>query len=245
MSNIKGIFQVKFITDLKHERELYIHLKDTLENYITKTTSFSYSLYGDCRNQPIITINLNGYIDDITNLVSKIEESIQENNIPLKRVKIQCPIDNENVPIECDGEHYFEAMLKVNIKEKNDWNNMVNLITPFGAHLLCVSDDTKYIELEDEPKDEKDSIFMLRNSDSDSGIFSKPFVILRTYTSLYDLNDLIEKMLNVLDENKFEYEKIFKVYNVYDSDVFLDHNWIFTDVPKNFITHVRPEMLLT
>jgi len=246
MSDINGIFQVKFITDLKHERRLYSHLKNKLKNGVKKTISFSYSLYGDCRNQPTLTIELNGYIDDITNFVSEVESELEENNIPIMRIKIQCPTDNDEVPNACDGEHYFETILKVNVKEKSEWNEIVNLITPFGAHLLCVSDDTKYIELEDEDiKNEKDGLFMLRNSDSDSGMFSKPFAILRTYTSLSVLEELTENVLKLLIENNFDCEIISRVYSVYDSDVFLDHNWMFTDVPKNFITYVNSDMLLS
>ena len=51
-------------------------------------------------------------------------------------------------------------------------------------------------------------------------------------------------MLQVLDSEKFDCEDCEIEYNVYDSDVFVDHNWMFTDVPKNFITHVNKKMLL-
>jgi hypothetical protein len=243
MSDITGIFEVKFITDLKHERQLYAHLKN---NELKKTLSFGYSLYGDCRNKPTLTISsLNGHIDDITNFVSDIELDLKINCIPIKRIKIQCSTDNENVPDECDGEHYFEIMFKINVKEKHEWNKIVNLITPFGAHLLCVSDDIKYVELEDENKYEKNGMFMLRNSDSDSGIFSMPSVILRTYTSLNVLEELTQSLLDLLNQNGFTYENTQKVYSVYDSDVFLDHNWMFVDIPKNFITNVNSNMLLS
>ena len=234
MSDINGIFKVKFITDLNHERRLYTHLKEKL-NGIDKKATFKYSLYGDCRNQPTLTISLNGYVDTITNFVSEIESELEKTDIPIMRIQIQCPADNDKVPDECDGEHYFETMFRVSVKEKHEWNKIVNLITPFGGHLLCISDDTKYVDLDDDEnynKNEKDRMFMLRNSDSDSGIFSKPFIVLRTYTSLQVLEERTENLIELLTKNGFSHEKNIQIYSVYDSDVFLDHNWMFTDVPK-------------
>jgi hypothetical protein len=140
---------------------------------------------------------------------------MEKNNIPIIRTKIEAMAHNEGVPNICTDNHYFEFHFKVMIKNTTEWNRLVELLTPFGAHLFYNPYNKSLT----------------------------PIVTIRRYTSLTDLDNVYETVKSLLEENEFVSEDPEKEYSVYDSNVYLDQNWLFVDKPTNFIITVDKQMV--
>jgi hypothetical protein len=162
----------------------------------------------------MLTFWLRGSLDDITPIVMEIKSDMDGKNIPIIRTKIEAMAHNEGIPDECTDEHYFEFHFKVNIKNTNEWNKLVSLIIPFGGHLFY-NPYNKTL---------------------------KPIVTIRRYTSLTDLTNVYEQVVKILKENDLEIDSLEKEYSIYDSNVYLDNNWLFEDNPKTFINYTKEIM---
>ncbi len=70
-----------------------------------------------------------------------------------------------------------------------------------------------------------------------------PIGTIRRYTTLTYLETVNNTVKNMLESNNFLPEDPEKEYSVFDSDVYLDQNWLFTDEPTNFITNVDKQIV--
>ena len=214
---MEGTFEVHIITTPENQTNLFAFITDLDKqnsNIIRPRPTCAVAKYGDYPVQPMVTFWTHGSIDNVNQIVKEIKNSMLERNIPIIRIKIESMAHNKGVPAHCDGDHYFEFHFKVEIHSTKDWNNVVKLITPFGAHLFY-------------------------NPYSKT---MNPIVTIRRYTTLDDLENVYKQIKSVLEE-QYNLSPVEKEYSVYDSDVNLDKNWLFEDNPKQFICDVRSEML--
>lgn len=213
---MKGIFEVHLITKPEFQTQLFGYITNINDKRLIRPRpTCAYALYGNYPNQPMLTFWTNGTVEEVRQTVHDIELDMGRKNIPIIRTKIEAMAHNEGVPNQCVDDHYFEFHFKVTIHNTTDWNKLVELLTPFGAHLFYNPYNKNMI----------------------------PIVTIRRYTSLTDLENVYNEVSELLKNNNFEHEDPEKEYSVYDSNVLLDQNWLFTNDPKNFITSVDKKMI--
>jgi len=213
---ISGLFEVHLITTPECQTKLFGYITNISDKRLIRPRpTCSNTLYGDYKIQPMLTFWLNSTSELITNIVDEIQQDMINNGIPIIRTKIESMAHNSGVPETISNDHYFEFHFKINISGTSDWNNIVKLITPFGAHLFY-NPYNKTLN---------------------------PTVTVRRYTSLQNLEDTFTKIKDLLETNGYELTHLEKEYSVFDSDVNLDKNWLFNDTSQNFITQVNNDML--
>lgn len=213
---MEGTFEVHIITTADKQTELFAFITDLNNTNITRPRpTCAVAKYGDYPVQPMLTFWCHGTLDKVNNIADEIIIDMINQNIPIIRTKIEAMAHNKGVPDVCTGEHYFEFHFKVAITSTKDWNDIVHLITPFGAHLFY------------NPYNKT----------------MTPVVTIRRYTSLTDLEKVYQEVKHLLEDKQFTLTPTEKEYSVYDSDVNLDKNWLFEDTPQNFICDVRQAML--
>lgn len=214
---MKGTFEVHLITKPEYQTKLFGYITNLNDKKLIRPRpTCANALYGDYPIQPMLTFWTSGELNDVIQIVNKIQSNMEDDNrIPIIRTKIEAMAHNEGVPNDCDNDHYFEFHFKVTISSTKDWNDIANLIIPFGGHLFY-NPYNKTLN---------------------------PIVTIRRYTSLSDLEIVFEKMKTLLEENSYSLTSPEKEYSVYDSNVNLDKNWLFADNPTNFITTIDKKML--
>jgi len=219
---MKGTFEVHLITTPENQTKLFGYITNLINNdtdnrLIRPRPTCAYSLYGNYPIQPMLTFFVHGTIEKITQIANDIKSDMEHNNIPVIRIKIEAMAHNIGVPNDCVDNHYFEFHFKIEIKNTDEWNGLVNLLTPYGAHLFY-------------------------NPYSKS---LTPIATIRRYTSLTDLENIYQEVRSILADAEYVVRDVEREYSVYDSDVFLDQNWLFTDTPTNFITAVNKQMIFS
>jgi hypothetical protein len=215
---MKGLFEVHLITTPEYQSQLFgfiTNLNDT--RIIRPRPTCAYALYGDYPNQPMLTFWVNGFVDEVTNIVNDIKTDITE-IMPIIRTKIEAMAHNEGVPLPCTvctEDHYFEYHFKVPITSTSEWNALVNIITPYGAHLFYNPYNKNLT----------------------------PIVTIRRYTSLDALDIVYHDVIKLLEDNHFTHTELEKEYSVYDSNVNLDKNWLFSGKRDQFITTIDDKMV--
>lgn len=216
---IKGLFEVHLITKPEYQSALFGYITDftaeNRKNIVRPRPTCAHALYGDYPIQPMLTFWVTGSTDEVTETVKEIEVDMNSKNIPIIRTKIESMAHNEGVPDKCEQDHYFEFHFKVNIKNTTEWNKLVELIIPYGGHLFY-NPYNKTL---------------------------KPIVTIRRYTSLTDLEKTYELVVEVLRQNGLSTDSLEKEYSLFDSNVYLDNNWLFEKEPRNFINHIKDTML--
>lgn len=219
---IRGTFEVHLITKPALEPELFGYVTDLLHSQsphvIRPRPTCARSLYGDHPVQPMLTFFTTGTVDGVTKLVQEIEHDMEKHGLPVLRTKIEAMVHNEGVPPslpDAEGTNYYEFHFKVDITGIADWNRLVKIITPYGAHLFF-NPYSKTLT---------------------------PIVTIRRYTSLEDLEGTYADLHYLITEAGFTVSDPEREYSVYDSNVDLDRNWLFRESPSNFITEVTPQML--
>lgn len=215
---MKGLFEVHLITTPEHQSQLFGFITNLIDSndksLIRPRPTCAYALYGNYPNQPMFTFWVNGHIDEVNKVVYDIEARMAK-MMPVLRTKIEAMAHNEGVPNVCSDDHYFEYHFKVPVKNTTEWNLLVEIITPYGAHLFYNPYNKNLT----------------------------PIVTLRRYTSLDDLDHEYKYMIKDLEYNQFVYHELEKEYSVYDSNVELDQNWLFTEEKDQFIKEVSDNML--
>jgi hypothetical protein len=117
----------------------------------------------------MLTFFITGCIKDVMVKVKEMETDMINKKIPIIRTKIEAMAHMNDVPNECQNDHYFEFHFKVCIKNTQYWNKLVELLVPFGAHLFY----NPY----------KRSL--------------TPIVTIRRYTSLTDLEAVYAQITNI------------------------------------------------
>lgn len=213
---IKGIFEVHLITEPQYQTQLFGYITNLKnERLIRPRPTCAHALYGDYPIQPMLTFMVNGFLDEVTTIVSDIEKDMNVKQIPTIRTKIESMAHNEGVPENCSDDNYFEYHFKVGINGTKQWNDIVKLVMPFGAHLFY-NPYNKTLN---------------------------PIVTLRRYNSLDELDSVYNKVKVLLENNGFTLTSLEREYSVYDSNVNLDKNWLFQGEPTNFIDSVNNNML--
>ncbi|QKF94660.1 hypothetical protein QKU48_gp1202 [Fadolivirus algeromassiliense] len=213
---MKGTFEIHLITTPEKQTQLFGYITNLSDGRLIRPRpTCAYALYGNYPNQPMLTFWTHGTIEEVNVVVNDIKSDMEKNNIPIIRTKIEAMAHNEGVPNICTDNHYFEFHFKVMIKNTTEWNRLVELLTPFGAHLFYNPYNKSLT----------------------------PIVTIRRYTSLTDLDNVYETVKSLLEENEFVSEDPEKEYSVYDSNVYLDQNWLFVDKPTNFIITVDKQMV--
>lgn len=212
---MKGIFEVHLITEPQYQTQLFGYITNLNDDKLIRPRpTCAYALYGNYPNQPMLTFFISDTIDEVVKKVKLIETDMKQ-YMPVIRTKIEAMAHNDGVPDYCDDDHYFEFHFKITIKNTTDWNNLVNLLLPFGSHLFYNPYNKSLT----------------------------PVVTIRRYTSLTDLEQVYSKVIKMLDINNFKYDSLEKEYSVYDSNVYLDENWLFQGKPDQFITTMNNKML--
>jgi len=213
---MKGLFEVHLITEPEYQTKLFGYITNlNNKNLIRPRPTCAHALYGDYPIQPMLTFWINGKLNDVEEITNEIRSDMIHNGIPIIRTKIEAMAHIEGVPNECNNGHYFEFHFKINISSTKDWNDIANLIIPFGGHLFY-NPYSKTLN---------------------------PIITIRRYTSLFDLETIFEEVKNLLEENKYVITQPEKEYSVSDSNVDLDKDWLFQDTPTNFITLIDNKML--
>ena len=218
---MQGTFEVHLITNPDCQPKLFGYITNLINinplNLIRPRPTCSHSLYGDYPVQPMLTFWIYGDIDTVTKTVKFIEADMIKHDIPIIRTKIESMAHNKGVPDVCTEtkEDYFEFHFKVDIVSTKEWNDIVNLITPFGGHLFYNPYNKSL----------------------------NPIATIRRYTSLEDVEKTYAEVIALLEENGYTFSSPEKEYSVYDSNVSLDKNWLFKDEPTNFIRDVSENML--
>ena len=213
---IRGIFEVHLITEPEFQPRLFGYCTNITDTKIIRPRpTCSHSLYGDYPVQPMLTFWIHGEIDEITKIVKNIELDMIEKQIPIIRSKIEAMVHNDNIPQIVSRDHYFEYHFKIKISNTKQWNHIVELIVPFGAHLFY-NPYNKTLN---------------------------PIVTIRRYTSLQDLDEQYLVIKNLLENHGYELTAPEKEYSVLDSNINLDKNWLFESEPTNFITKINNYML--
>lgn len=213
---MQGTFEVHLITNPDCQTKLFGYITNlTNKNLIRPRPTCAHALYGDYPIQPMLTFWINGTINDIIDVVNDITMDMIKHDIPIIRTKIEAMAHNKGVPNICEDESYFEFHFKIEITNTKEWNDIVKLITPFGGHLFY-NPYNKTLN---------------------------PIVTLRRYTSLDDLETTYDIVKTILETNNYKLSSLEKEYSVYDSNVYLDQNWLFKEDPTNFIREVDETML--
>lgn len=219
---ISGLFEVHLITTPEQQTRLFAYVTDLSHNnnnlHLIPTNprpTCAQALYGDYPVQPMLTFWLRGDTDSVTKTVNEVVADMTKKGMPILRIKIESMAHNDGVPDTMHDEHYCEYHFKVKIESSKDWNRLVELLTPYGAHLFY------------NPYNKT----------------MKPIITIRRYTSLKDLEALYVSVNKMLTAYGFVTESPEREYSVYDSNVNLDKNWLFESEPSNFIVKVQPEML--
>ena len=217
-----SIFEVHLITYPEYQTELFGYITnldfDLNHNMLIRPRpTCATALYGDYPVQPMLTFCITGDTYDVMDYVSKIKVDIESTGIPIIRTKVKAMANNDisNKNELCKDGHYYESHFKVNIASTNDWNKLVILCLPFGAHLFY------------NPYNKT----------------MTPIVTIRRYTTLNDLEVDLNKLRDTVESNGFQVHSVEKEYSVFDSDVGLDKNWLYKDEPSNFITDIVSNML--
>jgi len=223
MSYITGLFEVHITIGSDNEKELFcyvLNLKNARpSNIIRPKITCAQAFYGKCPKQLMLTCWLNSNSNDVVEQVKQISKGMADRNIVIKRVKIESMMSNQNVPMEADDEHYYEFHGKVKINSTDDWNFIAKSLVNHSVHLSS-------------------------NTYSKTG-FMQPIFTLRCYKMKYtDALDKLQVIVCDLEENGFELNgNIQKEYSVYDDNVFVDEDWLFSEKPNNFITRWSDNML--
>jgi hypothetical protein len=213
---MKGIFEVHLITTPENQTKLFGYITNlNNKNMINPRPTCANALYGDYPVQPMLTFWINNNIEKVSKIVDDTILDMNNKGITIIRTKIESMAHNEGVPEKCNDSHYFEFHFKVQIKNTNDWNDIANLIIPFGGHLFY-NPYNKTLN---------------------------PIITIRRYTSLDDLEMVYNKIKNLLERHNYTLTSLEREYSVYDSNVDLDKNWLFDDHPTNFITKINNKML--
>lgn len=214
---MKGLFEVHLITTPEYQTQLFgfiTNLNDT--RLIRPRPTCAYALYGNYPNQPMLTFWVNGCIEDVNKTVQEVESNMKI-IMPIIRTKIEAMAHNSGVPVICTEDHYFEYHFKIPITNTSDWNRLVHLLTPYGAHLFY-NPYNKTLT---------------------------PVVTIRRYTSLEDLDTVYQHVIKMVEDNHFTHTELEKEYSVFDSNVYLDEKWLFNDKVYRFITTVDDKMLFS
>ena len=215
---MEGLFEVHLITIPTKQTQLFGYITNLKnDKLIRPRPTCANSLYGDCPIQPMLTFWIKGDINEVTNEVKLIEQDMISKQIPVIRTKIESMANNKGVPDQCKGSNYFEFHFKIDLKDTKEWNKLVEIITPYGGHLFY-------------------------------NPYSKtlnPIVTIRRYSSLTDLEETYSKLNSVLNSFGLNTHSLEKEYSVFDSNVNLDKNWLFSQDPTNFIKEVNSNMLFS
>ncbi len=209
---INGLFEIHIIVSECDQSKLFAFvLNNRDKDLIRLRPTCAYSLYGDHPIQCMMTFWLRGNESFVRNKVNTLNDTLKT-SFNILRIKIESLAHNSNVNDECENENYFEYHFKVNIESTEEWNKTAKIILPYGGHLFY-NPYNKNIN---------------------------PIVTIRRYTSLSDLDNVYQKVAKLLKDNSLKVEDtVEKEYSIYDSNVFLDKNWLFTETPKNFITDIE------
>lgn len=207
-----GIYEVHLIVSESNEINLFgfiLNLRDEL--LIRPRPTCAKAFYGDYPTQPMLTFKMHGDKEQVFEKVSEITNDMARSNIPVIRTKIEALQTNDDVPqkIEIGSNGYYEFHFKIPIKCTAEYNTLVDICTPHGAHFFI----NPYNKTMD-----------------------KPIGTLRNYVSIEDLENKYNRLCDVIGSAGFRIESTEKEYSIYDSDVNFDKNWLFTDRPDNFIT---------
>ena len=213
---MKGMFEVHLITTPENQTKLFGYITNLNNKYmINPRPTCANALYGDYPVQPMLTFWLNDNIEEVKKIVDNTVLDMNDQGICIIRTKIESMAHNKGVPEKCKDSNYFEFHFKVEISNTNEWNDIANLIIPFGGHLFY-NPYNKTLN---------------------------PIITIRRYTSLNDLETIYSKIKSLLERHNYKLTAPEKEYSVYDSNVNLDKNWLFDDKPTNFITKINNKML--
>ena len=213
----KGTFEVHLITTPENQNKLFAYITNLKNDKLIKIRpTCANSFYGDCHVQPMLTFWIHDNDDTVMKLVTEIKKDMELKGITIIRIKIESMAHNIGVPQTCSADHYFEYHFKVDIQNTEEWNNLVKLCLPFGCHLFY------------NPYNKT----------------MTPVCTIRNYFSFEDIAESFNQLNKVLEDNKFAIHSIEREYSVYDSNVLLDHNWLFcNNNPREFITKLETKML--
>lgn len=213
---MKGIFEVHIITKPEYQTQLFAYITNLQRpGLINPRPTCAYALYGDHPQQPMLTFKMHGNLDKVENVVMEIREEMIK-SMPILRIKIEAMAHNDGI-VDADDVHYFEFHTKVPITSTKDWNQIVQLVTPYGCHLFY-------------------------NPYNKS---MTPMLTLRRYNcTLEGIEKDYEDMKLVLETHNFHPQAPEKEYSVLDTCVQLDHNWLFTHEPQQFITNHQEWMMI-
>jgi hypothetical protein len=136
--NIDGLFEIHI--SVKPEDIALMKLFCFKNNYKCIMAS---SLYGDNKNQLMLSKWKNGKSIDCLEKAKKIEKDLSDFGISVVRTKIESIISNQNVPHDenndFDASHYFEFHLKTICNSYDLWNkiNDLTLIYKNKNNLKC------------------------------------------------------------------------------------------------------------
>lgn len=213
---MQGIFEVHLITNPECQTKLFGYITNLRNPFLIRPRpTCAHALYGDYPIQPMLTFWVTDEIHNVTVIVKDIEQDMIKHGIPIIRTKIESMAHNKGVPAIGSNNNYFEFHFKVEINSTSGWNDIAQLIIPFGGHLFY-NPYNKTLN---------------------------PIVTIRRYTTLEDLEKTYETVKSILEDHGYETTSPEKEYSVYDSNVYLDKNWLFKDEPTNFITEIDPIML--
>lgn len=217
---MEGLFEVYLITAIEFQTQLFGYITDFRNpKAIRPRPCCAYSLYGDCPVQPMFKFRIYGSYEYVKGIVDEIEKNMNEKGIMILRTRIKVMADNESIHYESVAQktnrNYFEFHFKLDIKNTLEWNKIVTILTPFGGHLFF----NPYNRV------------------------MTPIATIRRYTNLNELQEVYLDAVKSLNQNGFKPFELEKEYSVYDSNVFMDKNWLFEDKPDNFIKEINPSML--
>ncbi len=213
---ITGLFEVHLITNPECQNKLFGYITNINNPKIIRPRpTCSNSLHGDFPVQPMFTFWFSGTTVSVTDMVKDVKQDMQNNDIPIIRTKIESMAHNNGVPSEISDDHYFEFHFKIKISGTKDWNKVVNLISPYGAHLFYNPYNKSL----------------------------NPTVTIRRYEPLQHLEGVYLVVKELLESEGYELTEPEKEYSLFDSNIYLDKNWLFKDTPTNFITQVSDNML--
>lgn len=206
------MYEVHLITTIQYQTQLFGYIANLNDSRLIRPRpTCAHTLYGDYPIQPMLTFWIHGEYNNILNIVTFIENDMNNKGIPVLRTKIEALAHHATMA----ESHYYEFHFKVKNINTSSWNELVHLITPFGAHLFY----NPYSKTLD------------------------PIGTIRSYDSLQQLQDIFNDLLALLTEHGFTITEIEKEYSMLDTNVALDKNWLFHTEPHQFITTVTDQML--
>lgn len=213
-----SIFEVHLITRPECQNHLFGYITNLVDDRLIRPRpTCATALYGDYPVQPMLTFCIMGEAGEVMAHVDKIRLSMESFGIPIIRTKVEALAHNDRFDKreECKDGHYYEFHFKVPIVSTSDWNKLVELCLPFGAHLFY------------NPYNKT----------------MTPIVTIRRYTTLNNLEDDFDRLKQALTDNGFEINSVEREFSVYDSDVGLDKNWLYEGEPTNFISKLASNMI--